>query len=309
VRQEKPHLKIIQSAPRMHFQDLGRYGYTHQGISHGGPVDLHSHCWANFLLENDPNATTIEISIGNTSFLALDDSVISITGAEMNARIDGVGIQNWSSHLIRKGQTLKLGYAAQGNHSYLAITGGFMAQQRLGSSATVVRNNIGDYLTEGNELKAHHFSIDGSFAPRQTPRQTPSHYIPDYNAVEEIRMILPSEQDSAITNKLLDTSFAISPHSDRMGINLISETPLPSLPGIISEGIALGSIQLPPNGHPIVLLNDRQTQGGYAKIGNIARIDLPLLVQAKPSTKIRFGPVSHQQASNEWAEFARFFGL
>jgi allophanate hydrolase len=168
-----------------------------------------------------------------------------------------------------------------------------------------VRNHIGEYLTEGNELKAHHFGIDGSF----TPRQTPSHYIPDYNTVEEIRMILPSKQDSAIANKLLDTSFAISPHSDRMGINLISETPLPSLPGIISEGIALGSIQLPPNGHPIVLLNDRQTQGGYAKIGNIARIDLPILAQAKPSTRIKFIPLSPQQATNEWAEFSRFFGL
>jgi allophanate hydrolase len=289
----------------MHFQDLGRFGYAHLGISHGGPIDLHAHCWANFLLENDSNATSIEISIGNTSFLALEDSVIAITGAEMNARIDGLGIQNWSSHFIKKGRTIKLGFAAQGIHSYLAIKGGFMAQQRLGSSATVVRNHIGEYLTEGNELKAHHFGIDGSF----TPRQTPSHYIPDYNTVEEIRMILPSKQDSAIANKLLDTSFAISPHSDRMGINLISETPLPSLPGIISEGIALGSIQLPPNGHPIVLLNDRQTQGGYAKIGNIARIDLPILAQAKPSTRIKFIPLSPQQATNEWAEFSRFFGL
>lgn len=305
MRQEKPHLKIIQSAPRMHFQDLGRYGYACQGISHGGPVDLHSHCWSNFLLENDSNATTIEISVGNTSFLALEDSVIAITGAEMNARIDGVGIQNWSSQFIKKGQTLKLGYAGQGNHSYLAIKGGFITQQRLGSSSTVVRNHIGEYLVEGNELIASHLGKSGAFMARQTP----SHYIPDYCATEEIRIILPSEQGPVITKKILETAFSISPHSDRMGINLIAEIPLPSLPGIISEGIALGSVQLPPNGHPIVLLNDRQTQGGYAKIGNIARIDLPLLVQAKPSTKIRFSPVSHQQASNEWAEFARFFWL
>ena len=305
MREEQPHLKIIQSAPRMHFQDLGRYGYAHLGISHGGPIDLHAHCWANFLLENDTDATTIEISIGNTSFLALEDSVIAITGAEMSARIDGLEIQNWSSHFIRKGQTLKLGYAAKGNHGYLAISGGFIAQQRLGSSATVVRNHIGDCLTEGNELDASHLGESGSLMSRKTS----GHYIPDYCATKEIRIILPSEQDPVITKKLLETSFSISPQSDRMGINLIAEIPLPSLQGIISEGIALGSVQLPPNGHPIALLNDRQTQGGYAKIGNIARIDLPLLVQAKPSTKIRFIPVSHQQASNEWAEFSRFFGL
>ncbi len=305
MREEKPHLKVIQSAPRMHFQDLGRYGYAHLGISSGGPIDLHAHCWANFLLENDPNATTIEISIGNTSFLAQEDSMIAITGAEMNARIDGLEIPNWSFHFIKKGQVLKLGYAAKGMHSFLAIKGGFIAQQRLGSSATVARNHIGDYLTEGNLLRACYHSKFSSFMPRQTP----SHFIPDYNTVEEIRIILPSNQDPEITKKLLQTSFGISPHSDRMGINLIAEIPLPSLPGIISEGIALGSVQLPPRGHPIVLLNDRQTQGGYAKIGNIARIDLPLLVQAKPSTMIKFNSVSRQQVSNEWAEFSRFFGL
>lgn len=301
----KSYLKVIQSAPRMNFQDLGRYGFGHMGLSQGGAIDLHAYCWANFLLENDPIATTIEISLGNTSILALEDAVIAITGAEMNARIDGVGIQNWSSHFIKKGQLLKLGYAAKGMHSYLAIKGGFVAQKRLGSSSTVVRNNIGENLTGGKLLEANAQEICDAFIPRKTP----SHFIPDYDAVREIRMMVSPKLDDLFIEKFSDTRFSISPKSDRMGMNLTADNPLPRLDGIISEGIALGSVQLPPNGQPIVLLNDRQTQGGYAKIGNIARVDLPLLVQAKPMTKIKLTPLSVEEAAREWAEFVRFFGL
>lgn len=289
----------------MHFQDLGRFGYAHLGISHGGPIDLHAHCWANFLLENNPGAATIEISIGNASFFALEDTEISITGAEMNARIDGELIQNWSSHIVEKGQTLKLGYATNGIHGYLAIKGGFITKKRLGSATTVIRNQLGSYLTENETLKAH----PDSWYDSSIQRIVPADYVPDYDILDEIRMILPSNQNAEITKQLLETSFTISTQSDRMGMNLIPEDPLPSLPGIISEGIALGSIQLPPNGHPIVLLNDRQTQGGYAKIGNVARLDLPQLVQARPTMKFKFKPISLQQALEEWAEFSEFFDL
>lgn len=303
----KAHLKVMQSAPRMHFQDLGRCGYGHTGLSQGGAIDLHAHCWANFLLENDPASATIEISIGNTTLLALEDAVIAITGAEMNARIDGELIQNWSSHLIRKGQTLKLGYAAKGMHAYLGIKGGFSAEQKLGSASTVVRNNLGSYLTEGEFLKADLDSVLNS--EKFISRKTPPAFIPDYELVSEIRMIVSPKLDDLLIEKISDTRFSISPKSDRMGMHLIADNPLPRLDGIISEGIALGSVQLPPNGHPIVLLNDRQTQGGYAKIGNIVRVDLPLLVQAKPLTKIKITPVSVEEAAREWAEFVRFFGL
>ena len=92
-----------------------------------------------------------------------------------------------------------------------------------------------------------------------------------------------------------------------MGINLIAAQPLPSQPGIISEGISLGTIQLPPSGNPVILLNDRQTQGGYQKIGTIARTDLSLLVQTRPGTLITFSPINIDQATQEWIEFTQFF--
>ena len=298
-------MRVIQSSPRMHYQDLGRFGHAHVGISQGGSLDLHAHCWANFLLENDPSATTIEISVGNALFMAEEDSVIALTGAEMSARIDGRVIENWCTHFIKKGEVLKLGYAKCGTHGYLAVKGGFIAPEMLGSSATVVRNYLGEYLTEDDVLRSKKSDLGDSFIARKTPEK----YVPNYDDVRKIRLILAPDLDAEVGEKLLETNFSISPHSDRMGVHLIAENPLPKLPGITSEGIPLGSIQLTPSGHPIVLLNDRQTQGGYAKIGNVARVDLPLLTQAKAMTKIGFEAVSHEQAVDEWREFSRFFGL
>ena len=295
-------LTILQSAPRMQLQDLGRFGYAHTGLSQGGPIDLHAHCWANRLLENKPHATTLEISYGNCLFKANSNCSIAITGAEMNAQIDGVALQNWSTHFIRKGQILQLHYATKGIHAYLAIQQGFQTPPVLGSSATVIRNQIGSLLKENSNLEFIHHAT-----PEKTSKRIPAQYIPDYDIAKNIRVILPIDQDADLSEKLIKNQFTISQKSDRMGINLIAAQPLPSQPGIISEGISLGAIQLPPSGNPIILLNDRQTQGGYKKIGAIARVDLPLLVQTRPGTSITLGPISRDQAAQEWTEFTQFF--
>ena len=295
-------LTVLRSAPRMQLQDLGRFGYAHTGLSQGGPIDLHAHCWANRLLENKPHATTLEISYGNCLFKANNNCTIAIAGAEMNAQIDGVSLQNWSSHTIQKGQTLQLHYATKGIHAYLAIQQGFQTPSILGSSATVTRNQIGPLLKEHSHIEFIHHAT-----PTKISKCTPSQFIPDYDATKEIRVILPNKQDSGLSEKLINNQFTISQNSDRMGINLIAAQSLPSQPGIISEGISLGAIQLPPSGNPIILLNDRQTQGGYQKIGTVARTDLSLLVQTRPGTPITFSPINIDQATQEWIEFTQFF--
>jgi len=280
-------LQVIHSAPSMQFQDLGRFGHTHLGITQGGPLDIHAHCWANYLLGNEPNSTTLEISYGNCSFLALTNCLIALTGA----------VKNWHTHQLEKGDTLQLSYASKGIHAYLAIYQGFTTKNILNSSSTVIRNNIGTLLKANDTL---HSPTQHSLITNQ--KSTPAQFIQQYSSEVKIRVIQP-------TSELLNNAFTISPHSDRMGINLIAPQPLPTSPGIISEGIPLGSIQLPPSGNPIILLNDRQTQGGYAKIGTIARVDLPLLTQLRPNSSIQFAPISIEQASTEWATFADFFGL
>lgn len=302
---KSPKLEIIRAAPAIHFQDLGRFGHGHQGFSQGGPLDLHAHCWANYLLGNSSDYTTLEICYGNTVFLALEDTCISLTGAEMRATVDGDVYKNWSSHFLRKGSILKLNYASKGTYAYLGIRGGFLAPEVLGSSATVMRNSIGKLLKDGEKLSVKNASDRmKKFILKSTPSRFRSEYLD-----QKIRVILPAGQDREFREKLLSTTYEISPKTDRMGMNLIAETPLPAQSGIISEGASLGTLQLLPDGNVIVLLNDRQSQGGYAKIANIARVDLPILIQSRPGTKIILEAISMRQATEEWRKFAEFFKL
>ena len=178
-------------------------------------------------------------------------------------------------------------------------------QQLLGSGSTVVRNDIGGFIQVGDDLLASDQLIDNSLVTKFTP----SVFVPDYHSVSEIRIIFPEGQDEDLCSLLLDSEFTVSPESDRMGRKLISDNELPVLSGIISEGVSLGAIQLPPNGELIVLLNDRQTQGGYTKVGNVARVDLPLLVQMMPSSKFKFVSIRAEDAADEWVDFVRFFRL
>lgn len=296
---------MLQSAPMMQFQDLGRYGFMHMGVSQGGAMDLHAHCWANYLLGNDAGAVSVEVTVGNASFEALEDVEVAITGAEMNARIGDVEVAGWGVHVLRRGEVLKMGYARSGSHAYLAIRGGFCVEEVLGSGSTVVRNDIGALLGAGDALSAGGCVVGESIISKRMA----SDYVPDYDGIEEIRVILREGQDVGFSEAFLNTSFMVSSESDRMGRRLVAESSLPEFDGIISEGVSLGAIQLPPSGQPIVLLNDRQTQGGYAKVANVARVDLPLMAQVSPSRSVKFVPVSCEAAAEEWAEFVRFFGL
>ncbi len=288
----------------MHYQDLGRYGWAHLGVSQGGAIDLHAHCWANYLLGNDKDAVTLEITLGNVSWEVLVDGEISLTGAEMGAKIDGMNLSNWSTHRVRKGQVLSLGYASKGCHAYLGVKGGLAEEKLLGSSSTVVRNEMGEWLSEGDLI-----SVELSDSTETITKYTPADYMPDYDEVREVRVLMPGSIDQTSRDTFLENTYKVSPESDRMGRKLDSVGVLPKLGGILSEGVSLGCIQLPPSGQPIVLLSDRQTQGGYAKVGNVARVDLPSFVQMRPGAEFKFVPINYKLATQEWREFVKFFGL
>ncbi|MGF1762115.1 biotin-dependent carboxyltransferase family protein [Aliivibrio kagoshimensis] len=312
-------LEVIQPGVLSQFQDLGRYGASQLGLSQGGAVDLHAYCWANRLLGNDMDAPVLEILLGACAFKAHSDSLMAIAGAQMNATIDGVAVKNWSSFIVKKGQVLKLGYATQGLRGYIAIKSGFFSSLFLNSSSTVIRNNIGglarvgESFGHGNKLESGDFFSARSSQPViETPQTVTQKYIPSYLDHIEVRVI-PSYQyeefsDAAIA-AFFNHTFTITNQSDRMGIRLSGPAIECDLKGIISEGIALGSIQIPPDGQPIILLNDRQTLGGYPKIGCICKTDISQLAQAKAGTTIRFVATDFEQSSEKWIDFSRFFGL
>lgn len=299
-------------------QDLGRFGVAHHGLSSGGPADLHAHCWANKLLGNNSNASVLEITMGNASFTALEDMQLSLTGAETAATIDGKRLATWRSFVLYKGQTLKLGYAKSGLRTYLAVAGGFDTPKMFGSSATVVRNQLGGLaesqgspIAKGDIIPVKKLAAK-SITTKSTTQWTPRYFIPKYS--DEISLaVVESYQatlfDVEAKRAFYSKPYQISDKSDRMGIRLQGNSVQSGINGVISEGITYGSIQFPSNGQPIILLNDRQTLGGYPKIGCVSKMSLMKLAQARPGSLIHFYRGDIESESRAYCQFMEFFSF
>lgn len=303
-------LKVIKPGVLTLVQDLGRFAYQHIGLSPGGAADEHAFLWANRLLNNRPNSPALEICFGGLQLEAFAKTNISITGAEMNATLNERPIKNWQTHTLNVGDKLRFAHATSGIRSYLAIQDGFQLQPSFGSVATVMREKMGGLDGDGNPLKADDFLPCTEHKPKLTTHVPPL-FIPDYQQ-PLILSVIPSEQtdqvDAAELEKLYHWTYRISPQSDRMGIRLEGEPIRPKVNGIISEGIAYGTIQLPPDGQPIILLKDRQTMGGYPKLGTLFVLDAFLLSQQQAHTEVRFTQMSLEEAQEKLRYFYRFFG-
>ncbi len=303
-------IEVIKPGQQTLIQDFGRYGLAHFGIAQGGPVDDYSYCWANHLISNRPNTPTLEITLGQVELRINNTCQLAIAGGDLGARLDGEAIPNWSSFVARSGQTLTFSLAKNGLRSYLAIKGGFNVTEQLGSCATVMRDGLGGLseghpLTEGDVLQFHPHPIS------QKPVQMTFRYKPDYNLPLTLRVIEGyqiNDFDQDEVARFYQQEFEVSQLIDRMGYRLTGGQVTPPDREYLSEGIALGSIQVPPNGEPIVLLNDRQTIGGYPKFGCVARIDLPRLAQSKPGQKVKFVKGDLLGLQDVWGQWARFFG-
>ncbi|EKO3829553.1 biotin-dependent carboxyltransferase family protein [Vibrio harveyi] len=305
-------LIVEKPGPLSLIQDFGRFGLAHIGITQGGPVDDYAYSWANHLLKNPVNCSVIEITLGNARFKALEDCHLSICGGDLNASIDGIALTNWSDFSLKKGQTLKFGMPRNGLRAYLAVKGGFNVEKHLGSSSTVLRESLGGIEQNGLALKAGDIiGFNPHALPSRKSKQMTFRFKPDYNLPIKLRVI-EGYQYNDFSQEAIDrfysTIFEISPNSNRMGYRLEGETITPPYDGILSEGIALGSIQIPNDGKPIILLNDHQTIGGYPKFGCVARIDLPRLAQAKPGQSVSFIRGDRQGLQDVWCQWAQFFG-
>lgn len=309
-------LEVIRPGMLTLVQDVGRLGVGEQGLSQGGAADIHAYCWANYLVGNEMACPQLEITLGQASFRAQGDLICALSGADMGATLDGEAVAPWQSFLMRDGQTLTLAYPRSGLRAYLAFSGGLDMPATLGSTSTVVRNSLGgiesgrplqqgDILTIGGRQKA------GAVAGFK-PQFTAPRFIPDYSAPVRLRVIesyqyrnFPAESKQAF----YCSTYRITPQTDRMGCRLQGTAVKGELDGVISEGIAYGAIQIPPNGQPIILMNDRQTLGGYPKLGCVARVDMPRLAQAMPGHEVCFLKGDLESLQQEWLGFSRFFDL
>ncbi|MCP4391451.1 MAG: biotin-dependent carboxyltransferase, partial [Gammaproteobacteria bacterium] len=288
-------------------QDRGRYGAHNLGLTTGGPLDFSAFDWANRLLGNDVNATGLEISFGGLALEAEVETSFVITGAEAPCKLNGESISQWQTLAIHNGDRLEIGFANKGTRSYLAVNGGFDISPSFGSSSTVVREKIGglhgDKLQAGDRLPCGAGSIDSHWRLSETDR-------PKYGEFANLRVVLGYQQAAFNTTqhwRFFNSEYRLTDRCDRMGFRLEGETVHSNMVGMLSEGICHGAIQIPADGQPIVLMNDRQTIGGYPKIGSVIPLDTARLAQLSPGAVVRFEAISIEKAHNiHCLERARF---
>ncbi len=280
-------------------QDEGRWGYQAYGMPVAGAMDRYACRVANLLAGNAAGAAVIEMTLLGAAFRFDADLLAAIGGADMQATLDGVSIPNWSCFLIKKGQTLRFGYAVSGCRAYLAVRGGIDVPRVLGSRSTYTRAKVGGLqgraLIQDDRLTACQ-EIEQAAWPRSLAPQ----FIPACGQEISLR-VLPGPQDTMFTVEgkaaLFGTPYTVTDEADRMGYRLdgakITHT---GKADIISDALPLGAIQVPAHGMPIIMMADRQTTGGYAKIGTVIGPDLQKLAQAKPGDTVRFEQIDETAA-------------
>ena len=296
-------LVITSIGPASSVQDGGRHGAQRYGLTPSGAMDQLALAAANALVGNAPLAASIEIGPFAAAFTARDGAVrVALTGASRSAEIAGRGITFDSSVTVADGQTLTLGFARGGAFSYLAIEGGIAGEPMLGSLAVNARAGLGSPyprpLQAGDALQV---SAASSALERRIELPPP--------AKGPIRVVLgPQDDEFAADMKalFLDSEWKISATSDRMGYRL--EGPVIRHLGghnIVSDGTVDGSIQVPGNGAPIVLMRDRGTSGGYPKIATVISADFGRFAQIPAGTGFQFRAVGMMEAQAEAKAFAK----
>jgi biotin-dependent carboxylase-like uncharacterized protein len=301
-------LTIEASTPLCLLQDAGRFGVRHLGVTQGGAADWCSMSWANWLLGNELDAAVIEITLGGLAVVAEEECWLALAGADLAARIDGQPLAPWRSFKLGKGQTLQLTQPLLGARAYLAAPGGFQAPQVLGSSATVVREELGGL--DGMGLPLAKGAVLSYCGESRLLREVPLPLQPDLKSNAPLDLVLGAQIGQFSGQSLFDvfnTTWAVDSRADRMGIRLLGSALHYQGQPMISEGIPLGAVQVPPDGQPIVLLNDRQTIGGYPRLGALTPLALARLAQCLPGAQVRLRPVVQEVAHREHIKYLQRF--
>ena len=291
-------LQVIQPGLLSLLQDSGRMGQHRIGLTNGGPLDPDAFNYCNRLLQNPEGSTALEVSFGGLHLEAQVDTYICVTGAAMNLRINNHEQPRWEVLPVQAGDSIALEFAEHGCRAYLGVAGGFEVTPSFGSTATVMREKIGGL--GGDKLQA------GDILPCLETRERkhlylPAEHQPHYQDMITVRVI-PGYQQKHFSRyqqrRFFSHAYTVSDRCDRMGYRLEGPAVECDIEGILSEGICFGAIQVPADGQPIVLLNDRQTIGGYPKIGAALSLDCAHLAQLRPGGVVHFAPISPHAAHN-----------
>lgn len=291
---------ILVQAPGLFttVQDLGREGFGPMGVSASGAADPISLRIGNRLAGNPDGAAALEMTLVGGAFTFERAAVIAVTGADFGPSLDNMPLTMWTAIEIQKGQTVMLGASRSGARAYLCVQGGIAVEPFWGSASTHTLSGLGGF--EGRALRrddrldlgaADFLFRKRSLSPKVLERLQPR---------KTIRVTDGPQSDwfaNSSRKIFCESAFRIAEQSNRMGIRL-EGTPIPLDPlrEMITEGVSLGAIQVPPSGQPIILFVEQQTTGGYPKIANVIYADLHSLGQLRPRDAIRFERIEMSEA-------------
>ena len=290
-------LQILRPGLLTTVQDLGRYGHQAAGVPVAGPMDTFSHRLANQLAGNDSDAATLEITLIGPELIVDADTTMAIAGGQFEVSCDDRPVTLGASFAVKRGQRIKFGRVTQGARAYLAVAGGMLTEPVLGSRATHLVSRMGGF--NGRALMAGDSVPIASDARPRPQRKSVGLTLPTRGRA--LLRVMPGPQADWFQGDTLRTiagvSFRISPQSNRMGYRL-QGPPLTRVRDdeLISEPLGIGAIQVPAAGEPILLMADRQTAGGYPKIGYVISADLPVAGQLAPGDFIEFHVCTRQEA-------------
>ena len=288
-------VRVLKGGMLTTVQDLGRTGYQSQGFGVSGVMDVRSFKIANLLLDNPENEAVLEFTLMGPTLEFTSETIIAITGGDFQPQVNGKPIKNYTAVYMHRGDILSFRGARTGSRGYIAFSSYLDIPVVMGSRSTNIKCSIGGY--KGRRL------MDGDYVGFRIKRRYLPYYLSrtldldEFDQDEVTLRVIMGPQDKAFSaagrRTFLESEYTVTSEFDRMGCRL--EGPFiayKTTSDIISDGIAFGSVQVPSHGKPIILLSDRQTTGGYAKIANVISADFRILAQLKAGDKVHFEKVS-----------------
>lgn len=315
-------IMVINGGMLTTVQDEGRYGYQASGIQVSGVMDRTAARMANALVGNDELSEAEDAALLEATYLGPElefgqDALAAVAGGMPDVQLDGASVQPYRAIAVKAGQRLKVAAQKSGLRAYIAVSGGFATDRALGSRSTNLKLGLGGHL--GRKLAAGDVlpvGEPGAYAARALAgrvglRAVPEKFVEtlinngvvtgaDGGKIRQIRVI-PGPQEDYFSRQSIaafaEAVYTVSNNSDRMGYRLQGPAvEKAKQQDLITDGIAFGSVQIPPDGQPIIMMADHQTTGGYPKLATVATVDLPLLAQSMPGDRLQFRLISVQEA-------------
>jgi len=282
-------IEVLNGGTRATIQDAGRPGYRHVGIPQSGAADKLSFALANWMVGNRWDAPAIECALGGLHLRFTEPTTIALAGAEMWAQINGLNVKNYTAMTVNKGDILTMSFVRDGCRAYVAISGGLKIPEFMGSASTYLPAEFGGY--EGRALRTGD-KLTASNRPREAPRKIPTGYTPRLSRHIVLRTRTAPEWEllsKPSQRHLFVSPFVATSATDRMGSRLRGDRiDSDSTLSMTSSPLLPGTLQLPPDGQPILILADGHCTGGYPRVLQVIRADLWLLGQIAPGSQVSF---------------------